>query len=471
MALELVAFRLYAPYFGYSIYVWGSMISVVMVALSGGYAFGGWLADRTHGDASLYAAILASGVYQLVILFVVRPLLRSLWQSGEFTGPVLAKFIIFAPPMTALAGTSPFIIRLVARSGHVGSTAGKVYALSTAGSVAGILATSFFLVPRFGTQATLEILCALSAALGVTGLAAGRRGALFALAFLAALPFAPGPRWGKETIWVAESVYNLVWVVRRGNLLWLILNDPRYFQTIRDERTAWSGYYQDEFALGPLLVPARRLLVLGMGAGGSIASTRFTAPEIEVDAVEIDQKVVEAGIRFFGLQPREGLLRIHVADARPWLARDHGTYELVQVDLYHGGPYVPFYLDTIEFFRLVRGHMSDDGVLMMNVYDLTKNRELLFATGATLRHVFASLAVFSRADGNHIVFAFPREHSAASIRDRLLSFHGVEPIKKLAQDVASGIVDLVPRPGTPEFTDDHAPVEEMTRRMLLGTKR
>ncbi len=83
------------------------------------------------------------------------------------------------------------------------------------------------------------------------------------------------------------------------------------------------------------------MLVLGMGAGTSIATTRATAPEIEVDAVEIDPKVIEAGVRFFGLQPDENLLRIHLADARPWLIRNRAKYDLAQIDLYQGGPYIP----------------------------------------------------------------------------------------------------------------------------------
>ena len=105
MGLELVAFRLYAPYFGYSIYVWGSMISVVMVALSAGYVFGGWVADRSRTDVALYSIILLSGAYQLVILFVYRTILRGLWQSGEFAGTTLATLLIFVVPMTTLAAT------------------------------------------------------------------------------------------------------------------------------------------------------------------------------------------------------------------------------------------------------------------------------------------------------------------------------------------------------------------------------
>src|SRR5215470_11714858 len=117
MAQELVAFRLYAPYFGYSIYVWGSMISVVMAALAIGYTFGGWIADRSQSDLPLYSMILGSALYQLGILFAVHPLLRVFADMGDFEGVLLASLIIFAPPMTAMATTCPFLIRMLARSG------------------------------------------------------------------------------------------------------------------------------------------------------------------------------------------------------------------------------------------------------------------------------------------------------------------------------------------------------------------
>ena len=86
MAMELTAFRLYAPYFGNSIYVWGSMISVVMLALSAGYSLGGWIADRKPTDVVLFLIILGSGVYQLAIVFVQRSVMLKLWQMGDFAG-------------------------------------------------------------------------------------------------------------------------------------------------------------------------------------------------------------------------------------------------------------------------------------------------------------------------------------------------------------------------------------------------
>jgi hypothetical protein len=125
---------------------------------------------------------LGSGLYQLAIVFVVRPVLLKLFNMGDFAGPALATVIIFVPPMTALAMTSPFVIRLLVRAGHVGSMVGRVFALSTAGSIAGVLGTSFYLVPRLGTQVTMEILCGASIVIGAAGLMLRRKAAVFGVA-------------------------------------------------------------------------------------------------------------------------------------------------------------------------------------------------------------------------------------------------------------------------------------------------
>ncbi len=325
-------------------------------------------------------------------------------------------------------------------------------------------------MPRLGTRATLVAACAATSLIAVAGLVAGRgvgRRALLALPALALLPLAPEAAWPEGTIWLSESEYNQVRVVRRDNRQTLVLNHNTV-HTLRDMETGWSGYYYDYFALGPALSEgeARRLLVLGMGAGGSLAATRAAAPDIEADAVEIDPKVIEAGERFFDLRKDGGSrLRVHLADARPWLARSEGTNDLVHIDLYQGGPYVPFYLATVEFFETVRAHMAEGGVLMLNVLDVGRDREILNSTAATLRRVFPTVLYTEPSKGNFLLYVFARERTAEDVRSRLLRINSGDIIEQRARKAASSVRDLAPPAGTPHVTDDHAPIEEMTRRM------
>lgn len=457
MSLELAAFRLYAPYFGYSIYVWGSMISIVMAALAAGYSLGGRLADRAHSDGPLYAVMLFSAAHQFVILFTARLFLPALARYGDFTGVAIATVIVFAPSMAALAAVGPVAVRACSRADAIGSAAGRVYALSTAGSMAGILATSFVLLPRVGTDATLRILCAATFLLSVPAFA--RRRGIAAACFLpiACVSNLPGLDWSRGAVWSAESAYNLVRVVQRGSERVLLLNNNGSVHSVRAE-TGLTGYYYDAFALGPLVAPAHRMLVLGMGGGASIHATRMTAPDIDIDAVEIDSKVVEAAARWFDITASDRL-RIHNDDARRWLARNQGAYDLLEVDLYQGGPYIPFYLATEEFFRLVSVHMTRHGAVMMNVFDAGPKRELLFAIAATLKRVFPSVMVVRTQDANYMLFAFTRTRLAASVRESLWN-------APAGLDRYREITAVDPPEGTRWFTDDCAPIEEVTRRML-----
>jgi spermidine synthase len=210
-------------------------------------------------------------------------------------------------------------------------------------------------------------------------------------------------------------------------------------------------------------VPTTRALVLGMGAGGSIQSMRRTAPNVEIDAVEIDPRVIEAASRFFDVDvSSDPRLRVHAVDARGFLARDRGTYDLVQLDVFQGGPYVPFHLVTEECFRLARARMSDDALLMMNVFDRSADSAVLHRLAATLRRVFPSVMAGRTEAGNFMLFAFTRIPSA-----NRLAFHSpVLPSTGGVQKLALSEVPVTD--GAPVFTDDLAPIEEMTRRMLAA---
>jgi uncharacterized protein YhjY with autotransporter beta-barrel domain len=132
MALELAALRLFAPFFGQSIYVWGNLLSVVMVALALGYVLGGHLADRATSDRGLYLLLALGALYQAAVVLGARALLARLTALDELLGSALATLILTAPPLVTLAACSPFVIRLLARAGQVGEVAGRIYALTDA---------------------------------------------------------------------------------------------------------------------------------------------------------------------------------------------------------------------------------------------------------------------------------------------------------------------------------------------------
>lgn len=157
MVLEIVGFRLLPPSFGSSIQVWGSFLGVVMVALSAGYYGGGVMADRWPRAPVLYLLVLIAAAYDLMVLVTYPAITEFSTRFELIPGSLLAGLLLFAIPMATLAAVSPFITRLLAREGAVGSVAGTVYAVSTLGSIAGTFLTSFYLIPTIGIRASFTV--------------------------------------------------------------------------------------------------------------------------------------------------------------------------------------------------------------------------------------------------------------------------------------------------------------------------
>jgi hypothetical protein len=460
MSLEIAAARLLAPYLGSSLQVWGALISVILGAMALGYAIGGWVADRSVGDGPLFGAILASGVCQSAALFVAHPLLRWLAHWPDVAATLAGILGLFALPTLFLAAVGPCVIRLSARE-HVGTTAGAVNALGAIGSIAGVLLTSFVLLPQAGTRATLQGLAAVSLGLGALGLLP-RRGSFGGLAALALLA-APEREWPARTVWTGESIYHVVQVVELGRLRGLVLDEEISLHTAVDMAGGRTNGYWDDFAVGPLLSSGHRALVLGMGGGASIRALRAADPHADIDAVEIDPVVVKIAAWQFGIEPGP-LLRIHTRDARRFLAASSDAYDVVQSDLFRGGPDIPSHLATVEFYELARGRMRPGGVLMVNVFDVAPGRPLLSAVAATLARVFPSVLFRTRNEMNHMLLAFGEARSLSEVRAALQA--APPPVSDIALDVSRGLREPSYGADAIVLTDDRAPVEQLTSRMM-----
>jgi predicted membrane-bound spermidine synthase len=466
MGLEMAAARLLAPYLGSSLQVWGCLISVVLGAMALGYALGGRAADRWPGDGVVFGAILAAGVCQVAALLAAHPLLRRLapWSEGE--AAVAAMVVLFAPPTLLLSTAGPGVIRLLARQ-SVGSTAGVVYALGAVGSIAGVLLTSFVLLPQWGTRATLQGLAATTLALGVAGLLPRRAAAVVGGLAAVALPAASERVYPARTVWVGESPYHVVQVVDVGRLRGLVLDQEDALHTAIDPQGGPTGRYWDDFAVGPLLAKGHRVLVLGMGAGASVRAVRSADPLADIDAVEIDPVVTRVAREQFGIVPGPRL-RVHVDDARRFLAAAGDDYDVVQADLFRGGPDIPSHLVTEEFFGLVRRRLRPGGVAMVNVFDVAPEHPVLVSVAATLARVFPSVFVRSRSGMNHVLVAFAEARGESEVHAALA------PAPKAAADVAADFSrELRPLPAVPDalvLTDDRAPIEALTRRMMADAR-
>jgi spermidine synthase len=475
LGAEIAAVRLLAPYFGASTIVWANTIGVVLVALSVGYWLGGRFADRHPHMRGICLLSLVAALGLALVPFAADPLLDlgvdalDEVSAGAFVGSLLAVLVLVALPVLLLGAVSPWAIRLaIERVEESGTVAGRLYAVSTAGSLVGTLGSALVLIPLVGTRRTFLIFAFAIAVVAVLGLRPARRYALAPASILAliALPVGTLKAGGDgRVLYEAETQYQYARVVERDDgSRALELNEGQAVHSLYRPHTVLTGDYWD----GQLVLPhaglersPRRVAILGNAAGTMSRAYERYFPETEVHGVEIDGELSEIGRRFFDMNnPR---LRLHHEDARPFLRRTDSRYDVIAVDTYRQ-PYIPFYLTTKEFFELARDRLALGGVLTVNVGHPEGERELERVLGATMGAVFPHVLRHPIEPTNTLLVASHEPIGAARLRREARDLP--TDLRPVAYAAAAG---LGPRlPGGTVYTDDRAPVEWLVDRSIVG---
>ncbi len=471
LATEITASRLLAPYFGSSTIVWANLIGIVLAALALGYWLGGRLADRRPEPTLLGYIVLGAAICVAIIPFAAKPFLDFTVEgldtasAGAVIGSFLAVLLLCAPPVVLLGMVSPFAIRLaVASVATAGAVAGRLYALSTAGSLLGTFLPALVLIPAIGTQRTFLVIAAVLAASSCFLL--GVRYLVVAGALAALLVVPPGAIKAEEGLIHEETSYHqYIGVVERpdGRRL-LHLNEGVAVHSVwRPDSVLTGGVWDAFLALPPLLDrPLERVAILGNAGGTTARALGVYYPEAEVDGVELDPAVSRVGRRYFGMNdnPR---LTVHDADARPFLRSTDERYDLIVVDAYRQ-PYVPFYLATREFFRLVRDRLAPGGIVALNVAAVPDDKRLVGAVGGTLAAEFPQVVEWPALRFNTIVLGLREPLSVEEMAQRLAEGpRDLASIRELlARDARA--LEVSDRP----WTDDRAPVEWLTDRMIVS---
>ena len=231
----------------------------------------------------------------------------------------------------------------------------------------------------------------------------------------------------------------------------------------RPDSVLTGGVWDAFLAIPPLLGrPLEHVAILGNAAGTTARALGVYYPEARIDGVELDPAVSRVGFRYFAMgdNPR---LSVHDADARPFLRSTDERYDLIVVDAYHQ-PYVPFYLATREFFRLVRDRLAPGGIVALNVATVPDDTRLVRAVGGTLAVELPQVLSWPALRFNTIVLGLTEPLDEAELNRRLASGPAdLAPLRELLARDASPV-----EPSGSPWTDDHAPVEWLTDRMIVS---
>jgi spermidine synthase len=470
LATEIAASRLLAPYFGSSTIVWANIIGLILIYLSIGYWLGGKLADRRPDPRVLGLLILVAAAFIVILPFISRPILdlavRGLdaVSAGAVVGSFFAALALFAVPVTLLGCVSPFAIRLALRDvASAGTVAGRLYAISTIGSIVGTFVSAIVTIPLIGTQRTM-----LGAAALLTASAAlllGRRWQVAAIAVGALIAIPTGAIKAAEgLIYETESTYQYVSILERSDGSRVLqLNEGVAVHSLYNPDSVLTGGEWDMFLVVPPLLgrPLERMLVIG-NAGGTIARAYGELyPDVQIDGVEIDPDVTEAGRRFLGLGENPNLNVIQ-ADGRPFLELTDARYDLIVVDAYRQ-PYIPFYLATKEFFELTRDRLRPGGILALNVAAVPGDSRLSEAIGSTVVAAFPDAWRWRPLRFNELMLGFDVPVDRDTLVERV---QNVNPRVSVLADLFAADIAAVVRTEDP-LTDDRSPVEWLTDQMII----
>jgi spermidine synthase len=476
MALEIAGSRILAPFFGNTIFVWGSLIGVVLAALSLGYFLGGRLSDRSPSFYQFSVILLAAGI-SILVMSVASPLILEAVFSinlGDRYGPLLATSILLIIPGTLLGMVSPYAVKLSAENlEKIGGTSGNIYSLSTVGSIFGTFMTVFILIPELGVRSILFALGLTLVAISLLGLDNFGRGLVVIIILIASVPALPlsiGSTFRSgDLVFEKDSPYNHIEITDDHNsgTRTLRLNGLRHSAMYLDGSLDAVFPYTDFFHLPFLFNPSIKE-VLFIGGGGFTGPKKFLSmyEDVTIDVVEVDGAVVKAAIEYFNVtdDPR---LNIFVEDGRIHLTKTEKKYDLIVLDAY-SKTYVPFHLMTQEFFEEVSDDLSTDGIVISNVIAsvVGDTSDIFRAQYRTIGTSFPNVYVFPTIDStgtvqNIMVLATKSFEQTNPLDLRTKTSSSPEEIPELLSMAGRFYGGVIPVSDVPVLTDDYAPVEKL----------
>jgi len=415
MVIELIASRILAPYIGVSLYTWTSIIGVILAGIALGNYLGGKAADRRPSPL-LLAAMFFIGA--LLTIFVIPA--TKLVTSADWFGtlPVmwnftLKTFFIFFLPAIILSMVSPMVIKLtLADLGRTGGVVGTIYACSTAGAILGTFMTGFYFILWFGTSTIVwlvAIVLLLTGILAWFSWTAPGRWKLslknfiiwtLAIEIIMASIFLFSLRESWQKSYTRESNYYAIQVdTAYGEAKMLALDDLIHAYVHPEQPTILIYEYLDVFKVIVKYVHGENapIRVLHLGGGG-YSFPRYLEvvyPKSVNEVVEIDPAVTQVVYEELGLPP-DTSIKTYNEDARRFLIeRKTGEkYDIIIGDC--GSISTPHHLTTVEFDRLVKDHMKEDGIYLVPlIEDYHQLGRYMASTIYTLQHAFKHVYLFT----------------------------------------------------------------------------
>lgn len=384
MAVELGASRLLAPYFSSSQIVWTIIIGTIMIAMALGNIYGGKSADKSPNPDKLYGRILIAAVWialipvagKYIVLGISALLIFTVNNNFLIIAAFCACMVIFVFPLFLLGTVTPSLAKYsVSSLDDSGRTVGTLGAFNTIGSIIGTFVPTFVTIPAVGTSITFLIFAGILIILSVIYFVSSRVGykkiIISGVIFVSCCVFGHGDSfafWQKDLTYEGESIYNYLQVSEDDKQVSLSTNVLFGVQSVYMKDDTLTGLYYDYAMAAPLMVPDKNpdsmeVLILGMGTGTYATQCRKYFGDMNIEGVEIDEKITKLSRKYFAL-PDD--INVTTYDGRAFLNASDRKYDVIMVDAYQDIT-IPFQMSSVEFFRLVKSHLNENGVMVVNM--------------------------------------------------------------------------------------------------------
>jgi len=475
MAVELGASRLLAPYFSSSQIVWTIIIGTIMIAMALGNVYGGKKADKNPDPDKLYLRLLVAAVWialipvvgKYVILGVSALLVFSVSSGFLIWAAFVACFVIFVFPLFLLGTVTPSLVKYTVESlDESGKVVGKLGAANTIGSIIGTFLPTFVTIPAVGTSLTFiifaSILFLLSAVYFITKKAKLIRTGVTAAVLVLCFVFGSSNSfafWENDLVYEGESVYNYLQVKEDDRKIALSTNVLFGVQSVYMKNDTLTGMYYDYAMLAPYMSGVYQkenadVLILGMGTGTYATQCSLYFDNINVEGVEIDEKIIDLSREYFALSDD---IPVTAYDGRAYLEAVDKKYDVIMVDAYQDIT-IPFQMSSVEFFTSVRDHLKEGGVMVVNL-NMRGGAEgnINQYLSDTIASVFPCVYTVDVASStNRELFASENGDILSVMADNVDAERNAQ-LKNMMYKVASGLSAY--EAGDYIMTDDKAPVE------------
>lgn len=482
MAVELGASRLLAPYFSSSQIVWTIIIGTIMIAMALGNIYGGRAADKNPNPDKLYRRMIVAAVWiaaipvvgKYVIIGISALLIFSVSSNFLIVAAFAACMIIFVFPLFLLGTVTPSLVKYTVDSlSDSGKTVGMLNAFNTVGSIIGTFVPTFITIPSVGTSATFLIFAGILLLLALIYFISTKtksKGAVIGVVlFILCCFFGMSDSfafWETDLAYEGESVYNYLQVKETENDVILSTNVLFGVQSILKKEEGLTGMYYDYAMAAPLMAGVyekekQDVLVLGMGTGTFAMQCRRYFDHVKVEGVEIDEKITKLAHEYFEL-PDD--VPVATYDGRAYLGAVDRKYDVIMVDAFQDIT-IPFQMSTVEFFTMVKEHLNEDGVMVVNFnmhgQDEGNINQYLSDTISTVFGQVYTIDVTGNT--NRALYAFDSGKTLDTFRSNIAEIRDAD-LAALMQKISEEMERY--DAGDYIMTDDKAPVELLGMQII-----